>query len=89
MGRTITFRKLTAIAWTFDADGSAAGLIKVEVFKDAAHVEPLGKPEYYFGSIAEPNRSDKGAYYDAKRIVEYGTKLTPKIIAEISKSVVK
>lgn len=84
--RTFTYRKLTALAWSFDADGSAAGIIKVEIFKDLQHTERIGEPEFYFGSIAEPNRSDKGAYYDARRIVELGTKITPKIAEEIAKA---
>lgn len=92
MGRTFTYRKISALGWSTDPDGSTAGIIKVEVFKDLQHTERIGKPKFYFGSVAEPCLDDdpgKAAYTDARRITEYGTEITPKMVAELNKSVVK
>lgn len=92
MGRTFTYRKISALGWSTDPDGSTAGIIKVEVFKDLQHTERIGKPQFYFGSVAEPCMDadpGKAAYTDARRITEYGTKITPKMVEELNKSVAK
>lgn len=89
MGRTFTYRKLTALGWSTAPDGSIAGIIKVEIFKDLEHTQPAGEPVFYIGSVAEPNMEEKGAYYDARQITETGTKITPKMVEELNKSVVK
>lgn len=92
MGRTFTYRKISSLGWSTDPDGSTAGIIKVEIFKDPKHTQPIGKPQFYFGSVANPcldNDPGKAAYTDARRITEYGTRITPSMAAEISKIMVK
>lgn len=89
MGRTFTYRKLTALGWSTALDGSIAGIIKVEIFKDQQHTQPAGEPVFYFGSVAEPNMEEKGAYYDARQITETGTKITPKMVEELSEAMIE
>lgn len=92
MGRTFTFRKLSSIGWSTSPDGSIAGIIKVEIFEDLQHTKRIGKPEFYFGSVEKPNLDSdpgKAAYADAIQITNHGTKITPKMAAEIAEIMVK
>ena len=85
MGRTITYRKLTSRGWANMPDGSCAGIVKVEQFADQEHQQPIGKPEYYYGSTTKPDESDHGAYYDARTIVNFGRKIPEELIQEMAK----
>lgn len=92
MSRTFTYRKISSLGWSTDPDGSTAGIIKVEIFKDLRHTERIGKPKFYFGSVAKPCLDDdpgKAAYTDARRITEYGTEITPKMAEEISEALIQ
>ena len=92
MSRTFTYRKISSLGWSTDPDGSTAGIIKVEIFKDLQHTERIGKPKFYFGSVANPvndNDPGKAGDTDARRITEYGTEITPKMAAEIAELMVK
>lgn len=92
MGRTFTYRKISSLGWSTSPDGSTAGIIKVEIFKDPQHTERIGEPQFYFGSVAKPCMDEdpgKAAYSDARKIVDHGTKITPKMVEELNKSVVK
>lgn len=87
MSRTFTYRKISSLGWSTDPDGSTAGIIKVEIFKDLQHTQRIGKPEYYFGSVAKPCLDDdpgRAAYTDARRIAEFGTKIDKKLALEIA-----
>lgn len=79
-GRSFTFRRVTALAWSTAPGGSIAGLIKVELYKDPAHTEPIGAPKFYIGSVTAPSQDKdpaEAAYSDARRIVDYGTEIDP------------
>lgn len=92
MSRTFTYRKISSLGWSTDPDGSTAGIIKVEIFKDLQHTERIGKPVFYFGSVAKPCLDDdpgKAAYTDARRITEFGTEITAKMATEIAELMVK
>ena len=50
-GRYFIFRSVTALKWETEKDGRRTGTIKVQHYKDAAHIEPLGEPEYFRGTV--------------------------------------
>lgn len=77
-GRSFTFRKVSALAWSKIHKGGRAGIIKVELYEDMAHTEPIGKPRYYFGSVKAPAEdTPESAYADAWEIITHGTEIDP------------
>ncbi|MBQ1308117.1 MAG: hypothetical protein IIY54_10635 [Ruminococcus sp.] len=69
-GRYFIFRSVTALKWETEKDGRRTGTIKVQHYKDAAHIEPLGEPEYFRGTVpATDDETPENAYRDAMQII--------------------
>lgn len=67
--RTITKRKITALAWAPNAeDGSTAGIFKVEIESATADGKIERSSEIWIGSVANPKPGAR-EYEDARDIV--------------------
>ena len=70
-GRYFIHRSIKAVSWTENPDGTRTGTIKVQHYADAAHLEPLGKPAYYKGTIpAKQIGAPEDSYRDALEIID-------------------
>jgi len=69
-GRYFIHRSIKAVSWTENPDGTRTGIISVQHFTDATHLEPIGKPAYYKGTIpAKQIGAPEDSYRDALEII--------------------
>lgn len=69
-GRYFIHRSIKAVSWTENPDGTRTGIIRVQHFTDATHLEPIGKPAYYKGTIpAKQIGAPEDSYRDALEII--------------------
>lgn len=86
MGRTYTFRRVTAQGWHKEPDGAMTGIIRL-VYLDKPGGEEITEPAYYFGTIPDPGPdTPEGTYQDALRIIGQDNKISAERVQEIKKS---
>lgn len=77
-GRYFIHRSIKALSWTENPDGTRTGIISVQHFTDAAHLEPIGKPAYYKGTIpAKQIGAPEDSYRDALEIISQKNEVEP------------
>lgn len=80
-GRYFIHRKIKAIRWTENPDGTRTGIIGVQHYTDATHMEPIGKPAYYQGTIpARKIGEPEDSYRDALGIIKPENEIQPDMI---------
>lgn len=80
-GRYFIHRSIKAVSWTENPDGTRTGIIGVQHFTDATHIEPIDEPRYYKGTIpAKKIGAPEDSYRDALEIITNGTEISGTVI---------